>query len=269
MEERVKNKFFTQRVCVCALLATNIAYSHKQRRNEETMIYGVVLAGGVGSRMGNMGKPKQYLLIGDKPILIHTLEKFYMQSEFEKVLVLCPVEWLSHTKNLIRRYIPDKDRIVVLEGGDTRNETIMNAIDYIEQEGNLDQETIIVTHDSVRPFVTQRILEENIRYAKEYGACDTAVAATDTIVCSEDNVVISDIPERRKMYQGQTPQTFQAMKLKELYQALTPAEKELLTDAAKIFVMKGEKVHIVEGEVFNIKITYPYDLRVAEALLKV
>lgn len=232
------------------------------------MIYGVVLAGGVGSRMGNVGKPKQYLLIGDKPILIHTLEKFYMQSEFEKVLVLCPVEWLSHTKNLIRRYIPDKDRIVVLEGGDTRNETIMNAIDYIEQEGNLDRDTIIVTHDSVRPFVTQRILEENIRYAKEYGACDTAVPATDTIVCSEDNVVISDIPERRKMYQGQTPQTFQAMKLKELYQALTPAEKELLTDAAKIFVMKGEKVHIVEGEVFNIKITYPYDLRVAEALLK-
>ena len=228
--------------------------------------------------MGNMGKPKQYLLIGDKPILIHTLEKFYMQSEFEKVLVLCPVEWLSHTKNLIRRYIPDKDRIVVLEGGDTRNETIMNAIDYIcllytspsprDREGNLDQETIIVTHDSVRPFVTQRILEENIRYAKEYGACDTAVAATDTIVCSEDNVVISDIPERRKMYQGQTPQTFQAMKLKELYHALTPAEKELLTDAAKIFVMKGEKVHIVDGEVFNIKITYPYDLRVAEALLK-
>ncbi len=76
---------------VCALLATNIAYSHKQRRNEETMIYGVVLAGGVGSRMGNMGKPKQYLLIGDKPILIHTLEKFYMQSEFEKVLVLCQI----------------------------------------------------------------------------------------------------------------------------------------------------------------------------------
>lgn len=231
------------------------------------MIYGVVLAGGVGSRMGNVGKPKQYLLIGDKPILIHTLEKFYMQSEFEKVLVLCPAEWLSHTKNLIKKYIPDLGRVVVLEGGDTRNETIMNAIDYIESEGNLNEETIIVTHDSVRPFVTQRILEENIRYAKEYGACDTAVAATDTIVCSEDNVVISDIPERRKMYQGQTPQTFQALKLKKLYYSLSPEEKELLTDAAKIFVMKGEKVYIVDGEVFNIKITYPYDLRVAEALL--
>lgn len=232
------------------------------------MIYGVVLAGGVGSRMGNIGKPKQYLLIGDKPILIHTLEKFYMQSEFEKVLVLCPAEWVSHTKNLIKKYIPEGDRVVVLQGGDTRNETIMNAIDYIEGEGKLDEETIIVTHDSVRPFVTQRILEENIRYAKEYGACDTAVAATDTIVCSEDNVIISDIPERRKMYQGQTPQTFKALKLKNLYQALSKEEKEMLTDAAKIFVMKGEEVHIVEGEVFNIKITYPYDLRVAEALLK-
>lgn len=232
------------------------------------MIYGVVLAGGVGSRMGNVGKPKQYLLIGEKPILIHTLEKFYMQSEFEKVLVLCPSEWLSHTKNLIKKYIPDLERIVVLEGGETRNETIMNSIAYIESEGNLDEETIIVTHDSVRPFVTQRILKENIEFAKKYGACDTAVAATDTIVCSEDNVVISDIPERRKMYQGQTPQTFKALKLRQLYEALSPEEKELLTDAAKIFVMKGEKVHIVDGEVFNIKITYPYDMRVAEALIK-
>ncbi|MEE1231534.1 MAG: thiamine pyrophosphate-binding protein, partial [Phascolarctobacterium sp.] len=69
----------------------------------------------------------------------------------------------------------------------------------------VDDDTIVVTHDSVRPFVTQRIIEENIKYAKEFGACDTAVAATDTIVCSEDNSTISDIPERRKMYQGQTP----------------------------------------------------------------
>ena len=165
------------------------------------MIYGVVLAGGVGSRMGNVGKPKQYLLVGGKPILIHTLEKFYMQSDFEKVLVLCPAEWMTHTKNLVKKYIRDTGRVIVLAGGETRNETIMNAIRYIESEGKLDEETIIVTHDSVRPFVTQRILEENIRYAKEYGACDTAVAATDTIVCSDDNVVISDIPERRRMYQ--------------------------------------------------------------------
>lgn len=232
------------------------------------MIFGVVLAGGIGSRMGNVDKPKQYLLIGDKPILIHTLEKFFIESEFEKVLVLCPKEWVAHTRNLIVKYLGDTERVVVLAGGDTRNETIMNSIDYIEENYGLSEDTIIVTHDSVRPFVTQRIIKENIQYAKEFGACDTAVAATDTIVCSEDGKLISDIPKRQKMYQGQTPQTFQALKLKNLYYSLTDEEKNLLTDAAKIFVMKGEKVHIVEGEVFNIKITYPYDLRVAEALLK-
>ena len=231
------------------------------------MIFGVVLAGGIGSRMGNVGKPKQYLLVGDKPILIHTLKKFYDEKEFEKVLVLCPKEWIAHTKNLVKKYMEDSERIVVLEGGATRNETIMNSISYIEQNYGLKEDTIIVTHDSVRPFVTERIIKENIKYAKEYGACDTAVAATDTIVCSDDAVLIHDIPERKKMYQGQTPQSFQALKLKKLYESLSEEEKNLLTDAAKIFVMKGEKVHIVEGEVFNIKITYPYDLRVAEAFL--
>lgn len=232
------------------------------------MIFGVVLAGGIGSRMGNVDKPKQYLLVGEKPIIIHTLERFYVQNEFEKIIVLCPEEWVSHTKNLIKKYMKDTERIVVLQGGDTRNETIMNSLRYIEKEYGLDDDTIVVTHDSVRPFVTQRIIEENIKYAKEYGACDTAVAATDTIVYSQDNVLISDIPDRSKMYQGQTPQTFNALKLKNLYESLTEEEKATLTDAAKIFVMKGEKVHIVDGEVFNIKITYPYDLRVAEALIR-
>ena len=232
------------------------------------MIFGVVLAGGIGSRMGNVDKPKQYLLVGEKPIIIHTLERFYVQNEFEKIIVLCPEEWVSHTKNLIKKYMKDTERIVVLQGGDTRNETIMISLRYIEKEYGLDDDTIVVTHDSVRPFVTQRIIEENIKYAKEYGACDTAVAATDTIVYSKDNVLISDIPDRSKMYQGQTPQTFNALKLKNLYESLTEEEKATLTDAAKIFVMKGEKVHIVDGEVFNIKITYPYDLRVAEALIR-
>ena len=70
------------------------------------------------------------------------------------------------------------------------------------------------------------------------------------------------------MYQGQTPQSFKAKKLKELYEGLTEEEKEILTDVCKIFVIKGQDVHLVEGEVFNIKITYPYDLRVAETLIK-
>ena len=79
--------------------------------------------------------------------------------------------------------------------------------------------------------------------------------------------VISDIPDRWVMYQGQTPQSFKAKKLKQVYESLTPQEKEILTDACKIFVIKGEEVRLVQGEVSNIKITYPYDLKVAESLI--
>lgn len=232
------------------------------------MTYGVILAGGIGSRMGG-DKPKQYLTVKDKPIIIYTIEKFLVVPEFEKVIVLCPKQWVEHTKNLIEKHIaPAKDRVAVIEGGSTRNETIMNAIKLIENEGNLNDDTIIVTHDSVRPFVTHRIIEENIKAAEEFGACDTVVPATDTIVEAIDNATISNIPDRSKMYQGQTPQSFKALKLKNMYESLTDEEKDILTDAAKIFVIKGEKVALVQGETFNMKITYPYDLRVAKSLLE-
>lgn len=230
-------------------------------------VYGVVLAGGKGTRMGNVEKPKQFMDVGGKPIIIHTIEKFVVCQEFDKVLVLSPKQWINHTQDLIKKYIPCSDNVIVLEGGITRNETIMNAVKYIDEQGCLDEETIIVTHDSVRPFVTHRILEENVKYAKKYGACDTVIPATDTIVESTNNEFITDIPDRSKMYQGQTPQTFKALMLRELYNSLTEDEKTVLTDACKILVLKGEKIHLVDGEVFNIKITYPYDLRVAESLL--
>lgn len=234
---------------------------------EETNVYGVVLAGGKGTRMGNVEKPKQFMEIGGKPIIVHTIEKFVVNSEFNKILVLSPKQWIKHTEDLIRKYIPNNDRLVVIEGGVTRNETIMNAISYLDRQGCLNEDTIIVTHDSVRPFVTHRILEENIRYTKEFGACDTVIPATDTIVESKDRQMISTIPDRTTMYQGQTPQSFKALHLRNLYQSLSEQEKEILTDACKILVIKGEKVHLVEGEESNIKITYPYDMRVAEALL--
>ena len=232
------------------------------------MIYAVILAGGTGARMGNMDKPKQYLLLNGKPIIIHTIEKFCVNPRFEKIIVLCPQNWMLHTQNLVNRYLSDPGQIEVIEGGNTRNDTIMNAIRHIKNTYELNDETIIVTHDSVRPFVTHRIIEENIDVAIRYGACDTVVAASDTIVESRDGVVISNIPDRMQMYQGQTPQSFKAEKLMNIFDSLLPEEKEILTDAAKIFVMKGEPVHLVKGEVFNTKITYSYDLEVAEAMIR-
>ena len=143
----------------------------------------------------------------------------------------------------------------------------MNAIAFIEEMDGLQDDTVVVTHDSVRPFLTHRIINDNIDAALSGAACDTVVPATDTIVESRDGEVISQIPDRSQYYQGQTPQSFRAKHFKELYNSLTDEEKLILTDAAKVFVIKGEKVVLVQGETFNIKITYPYDLQLAETLL--
>ncbi len=231
------------------------------------MVFAVVLAGGKGSRMGNSDTPKQFLMLGKKPIIIHTVEKFYVNSKFEKVIVLCPEQWISHTENIIKKSIKD-DKIVVIEGGSTRNETLYNAIQYIEENYGLNDDTIIVTHDAVRPFVTHRIIEENIKAAEKHGACDTVIPATDTIVQSKDGITISNVPNRAELFQGQTPQSFKASKLKSLYESLTQNEKDELTDACKIFSIKGEPVYLVQGEVFNMKITYPFDLRVAQTMIE-
>lgn len=232
------------------------------------MIFGVILAGGIGSRMGNTEKPKQFLNIGNKPIIVHTVEKFMLCDKFDGIIILCPKQWIEHTKNILSKYMYVTDRVAIIEGGSTRNETIMNAINYIEKDYELDDDTIIVTHDAVRPFLTYRIIEDNINAALKYGACDTVISATDTIVCSYDSEKISEIPDRSKLYQGQTPQSFRALKLKKMYEGLSEEQKQILTDAAKIFVINKEPVYLVDGETFNIKVTYPYDITIAESLLE-
>ena len=99
-------------------------------------------------------------------------------------------------------------------------------------------------------------------------ACDTVFPASDTIVESENGEDISFIPERAKCYLGQTPQTFNANKFKELYYKMSEKDKMVLTDAAKVFVNSGERVKLVKGENFNIKVTYAYDLEFAETLIR-
>ena len=232
------------------------------------MVFGAIFAGGKGSRMGNMDTPKQYLELAGKPVIIHTVEKFFLNPGIDEIIVLCPKPWVAHTKDLIKKYLPDGKPVTVIEGGETRNGTLENAVEFIKKYRDTDDDTIIVTHDAVRPFLTHRIIEENIAAAKEYGACDTVIPATDTIVESEGGSVISSIPNRKHMYQGQTPQSFRLNDLVSVLSSLTEEEKSILTDACKIFTIKNKPVFMVEGEVFNIKITYPYDMKVAATLLK-
>ncbi|MBQ7838174.1 MAG: 2-C-methyl-D-erythritol 4-phosphate cytidylyltransferase [Clostridia bacterium] len=232
------------------------------------MVFAAVFAGGIGSRMGNSDTPKQYLELGTKPVIIHTIEKFFINEKIDEILVLCPKAWVAHTQALVEKHLPEGKKITVISGGATRNGTLEKAIEYIENNCEVTEDTVIVTHDAVRPFLTHRIIDENVEAAVKYGACDTVIPATDTIVESGDGKIISSIPDRSMMYQGQTPQSFRLKELERVLASLTEDEKAILTDACKIFSIKNKDVYMVEGEVFNIKITYPYDLKVAHTLLK-
>lgn len=232
------------------------------------MIFGAILAGGIGRRMNISDMPKQFLPLGDKPILIHTLEKFLMCERLDQIYIGVHPDWLLHMEDLLEKYVPQfQSRIHIVSGGGDRNTTIINIIARIEEDYGVSDEHIIVTHDSVRPFVTMRIIEENIDAALKYGACDTVVPATDTIVMSERGDSITEIPDRSKMYQGQTPQSFNMKRLKELYYDLTDEEKDILTDACKICVVRGIPVFMVQGEASNFKITNISDYKIAQAMV--
>lgn len=229
------------------------------------MIYAEILAGGIGTRMGNVELPKQFLKVADKPIIIHTLEKFINNSKIDNIIICCPKNWITYMNDLLFKYFSN-EKIEVVEGGSTRYETLINGCKYIEEKYGLNDEDIVVTHDSVRPFLTQRIIDENIEALKDCSAVNTVVPDIDTIVESIDGEEISSIPNRTYMYQGQSPQSFYIKEFIDLYNSLTEKEKETLTDACKIYSLKNKKVKIVKGETYNFKITNIYDLKIAEAI---
>lgn len=230
------------------------------------MVYAEILAGGKGTRMGNTDMPKQFLMLGTKPIIIHTVEQFMINTNVSKIIVCCPKDWMTYMNDLLEKYIPNNS-VDIVEGGKTRNETIINGCNFIKEKYGLTDEDIIITHDAVRPFVTQRIIDDNIKALSNSIAVDTVVGATDTIVESVDGEDICNIPERKFMYQGQTPQGFNIKELIEVYESLSEEEKEILTDACKMFLLKDKKVKIVKGETYNIKITNIHDLKIANAIL--
>lgn len=232
------------------------------------MIFGAILAGGTGTRMGNYALPKQFLDLGGRPVIIHTIEKFLTCPEFDALYVGMHEDWISYMQDMLKKHVPSgMNRITVVRGGSDRNSTLFNVIAQIEADHGAEDDHIIVTHDAVRPFVTLRMIRDNIEAAEKYGAVDTVIPSVDTIVRSEDKEFISSVPDRRQMYQGQTPQSFKIGLLKRLYASLSDEEKEIMTDACKICVVRDQKVKLVQGSDTNIKITTPGDYKIAQAMV--
>ncbi len=230
------------------------------------MICAAMLAGGIGSRL-KQKKPKQFVNIDNKPILVHSVEKFLKVKEFDKVIVSSPKECITKTKELMDKFFPQNDKIVIIEGGSTRNQTILNSIQYMKNQ-NCEEDSILVTHDASRIFVSEKMIEDSIKYAIEVGAASAVVPATDVIFESKKEGQLTDIPLRKYLVHAQTPQSFNIDNFLEIYADLSEDEINKLDEAMMLFYLRNADVKLFPGDQANFKITYPFDIILAESIFK-
>ena len=229
------------------------------------MIFAAILAGGIGTRM-SLNKPKQFEIVGDKPILIHSIEKFLKVEEIDKIIVSSPANHIQETKNLIKEYIKNNSRIVTIKGGKTRNDTILNSIQYVKTNFE-DIDPILITHDAARIFVSPELIIKSIINLKDSDAASPVIPAIDVIFESKEKGKLTDIPLRKNLVHSQTPQSFKINKFLEIYESLTDDEIKKLDEAMMLFHLRNGKISLFEGDSKNFKITRDIDLTIAETYL--
>ncbi len=217
-------------------------------------IGGVFMMGGSGVRFGSP-TPKQFSLLGGKPLYCHGLETFLESKVFDEIILVCPPNWkgIIATSPILR----------ATSGGATRQESSRAGLNAFSQAPDL-----VLIHDAVRPFVTKAMILGNLDAAIACGAANTCIPTTDTLVIAPQGDWVHAVPKREEFLRGQTPQTFR-------YDLIVKAharamERGLnLTDDCGLVIAMGEKVAVVKGSEENLKITTQLDLRVAEALLAI
>lgn len=214
------------------------------------------MAGGKGLRMGS-DLPKQFIAMGGKPVLMHTMDAFYRFDENINIVLVLPLSHHDYWKQLCREYrfrIPHQ----VVMGGDTRFQSVKNGLSLIK-------EGLVGVHDGVRPFASLHLIKRCYEAAEAQNAVIPVIPSTDSLrEISADGS--SHIVDRSRIQLVQTPQVFKARLLKEAYRT---DFKDVFTDDASVVEATGERVYMVEGEVSNIKITTPFDLKVGEVILNI
>lgn len=228
------------------------------------MIFAAILAGGIGTRLNN-NVPKQFFMINNKPMLAYCIEPFLKVNCIDKIIVSSPRQYLNKTQSLVDEYFND-DKLVVIEGGKTRNDTILNSIDYAIKNG-ANEDSILVTHDGARIFVSSELIKYSIQFASKFGAASPVIPATDVIFQSKEWGKLTEIPERKYLFHSQTPQSFKINEFLRIYNDLTESEIELLDEAMMLFYLRDKEVHLFEGDPSNFKITRPFDIIIAKSML--
>jgi 2-C-methyl-D-erythritol 4-phosphate cytidylyltransferase len=203
---------------------------------------------------------KPYLNLGDKPILVHTIDAFDRNPVIDTVSVVVDSADLKMCQSTViapNAFLKVRDLVV---GGQTRQASVFNGLQSLPTDVDC-----VIVHDGVRPFVTDEIIFACIEAADEWGAAVAAVPVKDTIKVASADGFIVDTPDREKLWTVQTPQAFRASVLLDAH-ALAQREGVTATDDAMLVEQLGFKVKMVSGSDSNLKITTREDLIIAEAL---
>jgi 2-C-methyl-D-erythritol 4-phosphate cytidylyltransferase len=224
--------------------------------------YGVVLAGGVGARLG-LSVPKQMVKVAGKTILEHTVAAFDSHPLIDEVIVMITAGWTERVATLLGNRFTKLT--LILEGGVTRNETTRRVLEALDTT-----EAKVLLHDAVRPLVDERIITDCIQALNHHEAVDVVIPSSDTVVMVDDDEVITRIPDRSRVRRGQTPQAFKLSTLRSAYARAIEDPYFHATDDCGVVVryLPDVEVKCVLGSENNIKVTHPVDLTIADKLFQ-
>ena len=225
----------------------------------------LIFAGGTGLRMNTKTKPKQFLELNGKPIIIHTIDKFEEHPLIDAVAVVCVAEWIEYLEGLFERYYIKKVRWVV-PGGATGQQSIRNGLYAIWNDKAVQRDALVLIHDGVRPLIDADTITRNIHCAEKNGNAVTVTAASETIINATPEDEVADILDRSKCRMARAPQTFRLSEIMEAHRRAEADGVEDMIDSAMLMSHYGAVLHIVEGPVENIKITTPSDFYIFRAI---
>ena len=224
----------------------------------------VILAGGIGSRMGS-DIPKQFIEVDGKPIIIHTMENFIKNPRIDRLVVVCEEHRIGHLAQLLERF--KIDGVDVIPGGMTSHDSIRNGGFHLEKI--LSGDDFVIIHDAVRPVVPQFVIDDLIDVAMEHGNACSTLPFYETVMISDDGVSALKEISRNNLKRTGAPQMFRYDMLLDSYKR---AEKDNLHDfvyANLVVAHYGHEIYFSRGTAMNIKVTYPEDIALFESILRI
>ena len=226
------------------------------------MVTALVFAGGAGRRMNSRSKPKQFLEMHGKPIIIYTLEHFEVHKDVDNIVVVCIEEWIKELEGLLIRFGITKV-VKVIPGGETGHDSIYYGL--MAMKGTAEPEDIVLIHDGVRPLINKELISMNIDAVMRYGSAITAESTRESVVRSVDGQKVSEVPPREQMYVAKAPQSFYYGEILKLYERAREDGIKAV-DSSHLCSIYQYPMHIIISTKNNLKITEPADFYIYRAL---